>query len=48
MAQQTGVEFADCYVAASARHVEVDCLATFNRRHFSALPIKLALDESGG
>jgi predicted nucleic acid-binding protein len=41
MAQQTGVEFADCYVAASARRAEADYLATFNRRHFSALPVRL-------
>jgi predicted nucleic acid-binding protein len=46
MARQTGVEFADCYIAASARRAGADCLATFNRRHFSALPVKLDLDGS--
>jgi len=40
-AQQTGLEFADCYVAASGRRAEAD------RRHFSALPVRLApIEES--
>jgi predicted nucleic acid-binding protein len=46
MAQNTGVEFADCYIAASARSVEADCLATFNRRHFSALSIPVVPTEA--
>jgi predicted nucleic acid-binding protein len=41
MAKETGIDFSDCYIVASARHGEVDCLVTFNRRHFVDLPIQL-------
>ena len=46
MARDTGIDFSDCYVAASARHGGVDCIVTFNRGHFVDLPVRIAsLDE---
>ena len=42
MARETGIEFSDCYVAASARRGGVDCIVTFNQRHFVDLPVRLA------
>jgi len=42
IARETGVDFSDCYVAASARHGGADCIVTFNRRHFVDLSVRLA------
>ena len=47
MARETGIDFSDCYVAASARYGGADCLVTFNRRHFIDLPVRLASLDDG-
>jgi predicted nucleic acid-binding protein len=41
LAQASGQEFADAYIAAAAREAELDAVATFNLRHFARLGIAL-------
>ena len=41
LARETRVGFADCYIAAEARHVNADNIATFNGRHFKKLETHL-------
>lgn len=40
-ARATGKSFADSYIAVSARNVKADNVATFNKKHFAGLEIKL-------
>ncbi|MCL2010828.1 MAG: PIN domain-containing protein [Synergistaceae bacterium] len=40
IARTANSSFADSYIAASARRLEVDNLATFNRKHFVKLGIE--------
>jgi predicted nucleic acid-binding protein len=42
LASTTGSEFADAYIAASARAAECSAVATFNRRDFARLGADLA------
>jgi len=42
LAQQSGVEFADSYIAASARAAECDGVATFNLKDFKRLGLRMA------
>jgi len=41
MARESGVEFADAYIAASAQALGVDQIATFNIKHFKRLDTAL-------
>ena len=41
LARRTGGTFADSYIAASVRRAEVDNVATFNKKHFAKLGVKL-------
>ncbi|MEI8141097.1 MAG: PIN domain-containing protein [bacterium] len=41
LARESGVEFADAYIAASAQSMGVDQIATFNTRHFKRLDTAL-------
>jgi predicted nucleic acid-binding protein len=41
LARESGVEFADAYIAASARSLGVDSIATFNVKHFNRLDAAL-------
>jgi len=40
-ARATGKSFADSYIAVSARNVKADNVATFNKKYFAGLEIKL-------
>jgi len=42
LASLTGVEFADAYIAASARSAGCDGIATFNTKDFGRLGLALA------
>lgn len=42
LADTAGVEFPDAYIAASALDAECDGVATFNRKDFAKMKIKLA------
>lgn len=41
MARESGVEFADAYIAASAQALGADLVATFDTRHFKRLDTAL-------
>jgi predicted nucleic acid-binding protein len=41
LARESGQEFADAYIAASATLEGADAVATFNRRHFEKLAVPL-------
>ena len=41
LARETGCEFADAYIAATAQSVKVDDVATFNKKHFKKLGVDL-------
>ena len=41
LARQTGQEFADAYVAASAQAARVNAVGTFNRKHFAKMNVPL-------
>ena len=41
LARQTGIDFADAYIAASARAQGIESIATFNRRDFSRLGVPI-------
>ena len=41
LARESGVEFADAYIAASAQSMGVDQVATFNTKHFKRLDTAL-------
>ena len=41
LARESGVEFADAYIAASAQSLGADLVATFNTRHFKRLDTAL-------
>jgi len=41
LARRSGQEFADAYIAASARDATADEIATFNRKHFENLDAAL-------
>ena len=42
LAYTVGIEFPDAYIAASALAAECDGVATFNRKDFARMKIKLA------
>jgi predicted nucleic acid-binding protein len=42
LASETGVEFADAYIAASARAASCSGVATFDRKDFVRLGIEIA------
>ena len=42
LADNAGVEFPDAYIAASALAAECDGVATFNRKDFARMKIRLA------
>jgi len=46
IARETNSVFADSYIAASARRIQADNVATFNKKHFSKLGSKLYPLES--
>jgi len=41
LARESGIEFADAYIAASAQSLGVDFIATFNGKHFKRLDTAL-------
>ena len=41
LARESGVDFADAYIAASAQSLGVDQIATFNTKHFKRLDVAL-------
>ena len=41
LARKASSTFADSYISASARHIQADNVATFNRKHFKKLGVNL-------
>lgn len=39
--KDSATDFSDAYLAASAKIVKADCIATFNKKHFKNLDIRL-------